>query len=119
MMDGTCAVTSDGWTKIAAPMMVPATSAIAWGSRMTRLRPGGWDEVEIAGVSLSKISKTTSLRMTRWPKLGLQSYADRASTARCRGMALVDRQGDRYGADLSNRSVGGSEQRIGRWEPAA
>lgn len=37
--DGTCPVTSDGWTKIDAPMIVPTTMAVAWGWRMARWSP--------------------------------------------------------------------------------
>ena len=35
---GTCAVTSDGWTKIEAPMIVPTTIAVAWVRRIARRR---------------------------------------------------------------------------------
>ena len=34
--EGTLVVTSEGCTKIEAPMMVPITSAVAWGRRMAR-----------------------------------------------------------------------------------
>ena len=33
---GTWCVTSDAWTKTADPMMVPTTSAVAWGSLSVR-----------------------------------------------------------------------------------
>ncbi len=34
--EGNCPVTSEAWTKMAAPMMVPTTIALAWGRPMAR-----------------------------------------------------------------------------------
>jgi len=38
--EGTCPVISEGWKKIAAPIMVPATIAVALGRSVTRLNLG-------------------------------------------------------------------------------
>jgi len=34
--DGTRLVTDEGWTKMADPIIVPTTIAVAWGRRMAR-----------------------------------------------------------------------------------
>src|SRR5262249_17645850 len=38
--DGTARLTSDGWTKIEEPTIVPTTIAVAWVSEMVRARRG-------------------------------------------------------------------------------
>src|SRR5256885_10567027 len=37
---GTARLTSDGWTKIDAPTIVPTTIAVAWGSPIDRVNAG-------------------------------------------------------------------------------
>src|SRR5207248_11358156 len=37
---GTARLTSDGWTKIDAPTIVPTTIAVAWGSPIDRVSAG-------------------------------------------------------------------------------